>query len=112
MEHSRKQQDSSYAESPGPKGRRVHQPIEERSPSDQAAGEYDPDDAHWSGPIPVGHAPVRPERAGPSLPVGAVLGQDFVGNPGDVPNTDEEKLDEKASRETRQPEKPVKKASP
>ncbi|HJT19546.1 MAG TPA: hypothetical protein VJ746_03695 [Nitrospira sp.] len=112
MERSRKRPDSSSAESPGLKGRRVRQPIEERSPNNQAAGEYDPDDAYGWGPIPVGHAPVRPQRAGPSIPVGVVVEQDSVGNPGDVPNTDDRKLDEEASRETRQPEKPVKKASP
>ncbi len=73
----------------GPKGQRVRNPIEQRSPNNQATGGYDPEDYHGSGPVPVGEAPVHPQSpAAPSIPMGVDLNEDPVTNPGDVPNTE------------------------
>jgi len=63
-----------------PKRRRVSNPIEQRSPRNQATGGYDPDDYHGSGPIPVGNASVHSGRTGESdIPIGIGLNEYPIG---------------------------------
>lgn len=66
-------------------------PVEERSPNDQARGGYDVEDYHANGPVPVGHAPVRPSEPNKSRQKGILEGATAsprrAGNAGDVPNT-------------------------
>lgn len=85
---ARKKLSSDVRPGDGPKGRRVRNPIEQRSPRSQATGEYDPEDYHGSGPVPVGDAPVHSQQTGASgIPIGAGSHPSPVGNPGEVPNT-------------------------
>jgi hypothetical protein len=90
---ARKKKTPSTPATPGSgAGQRVQNPIEQRSPNNQATGGYDPEDYHGSGPVPVGEAPVHPQSpATPSIPMGVGLNKDPVTNPGDVPNTEAER---------------------
>jgi hypothetical protein len=98
----------------GPKGRRVQNPIEQRSPNNQATGGYDPEDYHGSGPVPVGEAPVHPQSPGaPSIPMGVDLNENPGTNAGDVPNTESERnrLSQEALGDSEKPDKALKEAS-
>jgi len=98
----------------GPKGRRVKNPIEQRSPRDQGTGGYDPDDYHGSGPIPVGNAPHSGHREESDIPIGIGSDHDSIGNPGDVPNTDSPtgpNLTREALGDSVKPDEALKKAS-
>ncbi|OQW37265.1 MAG: hypothetical protein A4E19_13960 [Nitrospira sp. SG-bin1] len=98
----------------GPKGRRVDHSIDQRSPTDQATGGYDPEDYHGSGPILVGHAPVHGEEPGASgIPVGVDLDENPEGNPGDVPNTESPGagISRKAFGDRERPDEAIKRAS-
>lgn len=86
---ARKKPSSDASAGADPKGQRVNNPIEQRSPNNQAIGGYDTDDYHGSGPVPVGNAPVHSAQTGESnIPIGIGWNEHAVGNPGDVPNTD------------------------
>jgi hypothetical protein len=53
--------------------KRVEQPVEERSPHNQAMGSKDPDDYPISGPLPIGNAPVHQTKKGQEgIPTGVV----------------------------------------
>ncbi|WHZ25858.1 MAG: hypothetical protein OJF51_000653 [Nitrospira sp.] len=112
---ARKKPSSDARPGAGPKGRRVRNPIEERSPRNQATGGYDPEDYHGSGPLPVGNAPVHPQQTGgSSIPIGAESNPSPVGNPGDVPNTDSPSgsgLNREALGDSVEPDEALKKAS-
>ena len=112
---ARKKPSSDARPGAGPKGRRVRNPIEQRSPRNQATGGYDPEDYHGSGPLPVGNAPVHPQQAGSSgIPIGVESNQSPIGNPGDVPNTDSPSgsdLNREALGDSVEPDEGVKKAS-
>lgn len=112
---ARKKPSSDASPGAGPKGRRVRNPIEQRSPSNQATGEYDPDDYHGSGPVPVGNAPIHPQQTSNSgIPIGVGLNEHPAGNPADVPNTDSppvSDLNRQALGDSVEPDEVMKKAS-
>lgn len=112
---ARKKPSSEAGVGAGPKGRRVKHPIEQRSWRNQATGEYDPEDYHGSGPIPVGNAPVHLGQQGESaIPAGIASNEHPVGNPGDVPNTDKptgSSLNREALGDSVKPDETLKKAS-
>ncbi|HEU4684936.1 MAG TPA: hypothetical protein VFS39_10585 [Nitrospira sp.] len=113
MERSHKPGTSSGEQSEGPSHRAIAQPTEERSRNDQAMGGYDPEDYPGSGPVPVGHGPVRSEREGDSIPTGIESGEHAMSNPGDVPNTgSSESAPDKPAKHDRRPDRPAKHGLP
>ncbi len=112
---AKKKPSSNARAGAGPKGRRVRNPIEQRTPRNQATGEYDPDDYHGSGPVPVGNAPIHPQQTTDSgIPIGVGLNEHPAGNPGDLPNTDSPPvsgLNREALRDSTKPDEVLKKAS-
>jgi hypothetical protein len=66
---------------------KLSQPVEQRSPNDQASGGYDPEDYHAEGPVPVGHSAIHQSHSTASGILGGVTAAGITGNPGDDPNS-------------------------
>ncbi|WP_447979283.1 hypothetical protein [Candidatus Nitrospira bockiana] len=78
----------------GPKGLRVQEPIEQRSPHTQASGGKDFEDYPGSGPLPVGNAPVHSmQDSEKEVQIGVEMESPAGANPGAVPNTGPSRAD-------------------
>lgn len=77
----------------------VKNPVEQRSPHSQTAGGKDPDDyPEGAGPLPVGNAPVRPEKESEKeIQIGVEVGEENMKNRSDTESRKQQAENPKSS---------------